>query len=103
MIYLHERGIDSAPRVLVFALGVTGTHDGTHLLTCCACSEELDKKIKISRGKVEESRARMKGSDEASALKQRSKAVRSAEHRLDVIMARINTIVRGQLLALMTT
>ena len=55
--------------------------------------EELDKKIRISNGKLTESRTRLRGVDDTSEARARAKAMRSAEHRLDIIMGRLNQMV----------
>ncbi|RYG41148.1 hypothetical protein EON68_03405, partial [archaeon] len=58
------------------------------------CREELEKKIKISRTKLEETRERNGSRDEANAAAARYKALKVAEHRLDVVVGRLNQIVR---------
>lgn len=55
-------------------------------------NEDLSKKIEISRKKLEESRAKMRGVDDTSEMRARGKAVKTAEHRLDVIMSKLNQI-----------
>ncbi len=57
--------------------------------------EELDKKIRISNGKLTETRTRLRGVDDTSEAKSRAKAMRTAEHRLDIIMGRLNQMVRS--------
>lgn len=57
------------------------------------CSEELERKICISTTKIEETRVKLTGLDEATATRARVKAERAVEHRLDVLVGRVNTVV----------
>jgi hypothetical protein len=56
---------------------------------------ELDKKIKISRTKLEETRGRLRGADDVSEMRAQTKAVKAVEHRLDIVMGRLNQLVRA--------
>jgi hypothetical protein len=63
--------------------------------TFTRCSQELDKKIKISRSKLEESRGKLRGihteMTEGGRVKERS--LKAAEHRLEVVTSRLNQTV----------
>jgi len=59
------------------------------------CSDELDKKIKISHNKLDESRERLRWVASAapeSGARARERAAKAAEHRLDVVLSRLNQI-----------
>lgn len=61
----------------------------------CLCSMELDKKVVISRTRLEETRGRIRGlvAELTDGGRTTERALKAAEHRLEVVTGRLDRMV----------